>query len=622
MRLPKTGPVLALLLTITAIVAADTPAVADEAGAERHGASLFGNLKYPPDFKHFDYVNVKAPKGGELRYAAIGTFDSLNGFIVKGSQAAGLSLIYDTLLQPSLDEPSAEYGLVAQSLSYPVDYSSVTFTLRPEARFNDGKPITAEDVIWSFQSLKKLNPFYAAYYHNVTKAEAMGAHKVRFSFGIKGNRELPQIMGQLPVLPKHYWTGKDAAGRARDISRTTLDAPLGSGPYRIAQVVPGRTIVYERVKDYWARNLPAKIGTANFDRMRFDYFGDPTIAFEAFKGDQVDFRLENSSKNWAISYDIPPVKDGRITREMLPTANGAGMQSFAFNLRRDLFKDERVREAFNWAFDFEWQNKNLFYGQYTRTGSFFANSQLASSGVPAGAELKLLEPFKTQLPPELFTTAYKNPSTDGSGNNRGNLRRAAELLDAAGWTAKSGMRVDAKTGKPLAVEFLLADPMFERVVGPYKQSLERLGIKVTLRTVDSAQYQNRVDNRDFDIIVASFPQSLSPGNEQRDFWGCEAAKTSGSRNVIGICDPVVEKLVDAVIFAKSRDELLTATHALDRVLLWRHYVVPQWYLPFERVAYWARLAHPTPTPTYSIGFPDIWWYDAAGKAARKAPTAP
>ncbi|MDR3500054.1 MAG: extracellular solute-binding protein [Parvibaculum sp.] len=622
MRLPKTGPVLALLLTIAAILAADTSAVADEAGVERHGASLFGNLKYPPDFKHFDYVNVNAPKGGELRYAAIGTFDSLNGFIVKGSQAAGLSLIYDTLLESSLDEPSSEYGLVAQSLSYPADYSSVTFTLRPEARFNDGTPITAEDVIWSFQSLKKLNPFYSAYYHNVTKAEAMGAHKVRFSFATRGNRELPQIMGQLPVLPKHYWTGKDAAGRARDISRTTLDAPLGSGPYRIAQVVPGRTIVYERVKDYWARNLPAKIGTANFDRMRFDYFGDPTIAFEAFKGDQVDFRLENSSKNWAISYDIPPVKDGRIVREMLPKANGAGMQSFAFNLRRDLFKDERVREAFNWAFDFEWQNKNLFYGQYTRTGSFFANSELASSGVPGGAELKLLVPFKTQLPPELFTTPYKNPSTDGSGNNRANLRRAAELLDAAGWTAKSGMRVDAKTGKPLAVEFLLADPMFERVVGPYKQSLERLGIKVTLRTVDSAQYQNRVDNRDFDIIVASFPESLSPGNEQRDFWGCDAAKTSGSRNVIGICDPVVEKLVDAVIFAKSRDELLTATHALDRVLLWRHYVVPQWYLPYERVAYWARLAHPKPTPTYSIGFPDIWWYDAEGKAARKASTAP
>lgn len=620
MRLPKTGPVLVLLLSVAAMLSASTNVFAGD--AERWGASLFGNLKYPADFRHFDYVNVDAPKGGELRYAAIGTFDSLNNYIVKGEQAAGLSLIYDTLLEPSLDEPGTEYGLVARSLSYPDDFSSVTFTLRPEARFNDGKPITTEDVIWSFQTLKKLNPFYAAYYRNVTKAEADGPRKVHFTFASKGNRELPQIMGQLPVLPKHYWTGKDAKGRMRDISRTTLDAPLGSGPYKIAQIVPGRTIVYERVKNYWAKDLPAKIGTANFDRMRFDYYGDPTIAFEAFKGNQVDFRVENSSKNWATAYNIPPVRDGRIKREQLRTANGAGMQSFAFNLRRDLFKDARVREAFNWAFDFEWQNKNLFYAQYTRTNSFFANSELASSGVPRGAELKLLEPFKAQLPPELFTAPYANPKTDGSGNNRANLRRAAELLDQAGWTAKSGARVDAKTGAPLAVEFLLADPMFERVVGPYKQSLERLGIKVTLRTVDTTQYQNRVDNRDFDIVVASFGESLSPGNEQREFWGCEASKRVGSRNVIGICDPVVEKLVDAVIFAKSRDELLTATHALDRVLLWRHYVVPQWYSPFDRVAYWARLAHPVPTPTYSTGFPDIWWYDAAGKAARKAPSAP
>jgi microcin C transport system substrate-binding protein len=620
MRLPKTGPVLVLLLSIAAMLSASTNVFAGD--AERWGASLFGNLKYPADFKHFDYVNVDAPKGGELRYAAIGTFDSLNNYIVKGEQAAGLALIYDTLLEPSLDEPGAEYGLVAQSLSYPDDFSSVTFTLRPEARFNDGKPITTEDVIWSFQTLKKLNPFYAAYYHNVTKAEAVGPRKVHFTFAAKGNRELPQIIGQLPVLPKHYWTGKDAQGRMRDISRTTLDAPLGSGPYKIAQIVPGRTIVYERVKNYWAKDMPAKIGTANFDRIRFDYYGDPTIAFAAFKGDQVDFRVENSSKNWATAYNIPPVNDGRIKREQLRTANGAGMQSFAFNLRRDLFKDARVREAFNWAFDFEWQNKNLFYAQYTRRGSFFANSELASSGVPRGAELKLLEPFKAQLPPELFTAPYVNPKTDGSGNNRANLRRAAELLDQAGCTAKSGARVNAKTGAPLAVEFLLADPMFERVAAPYKQSLERLGIKVTIRTVDAAQYQNRVDNRDFDIVVASFGESLSPGNEQREFWGCEASKRIGSRNLIGICDPVVEKLVDAVIFAKSRDELLAATHALDRVLLWRHYVVPQWYSPFDRVAYWARLAHPAPTPTYSIGFPDIWWYDAAGKAARKAPPAP
>jgi microcin C transport system substrate-binding protein len=586
------------------------------ADAERHGASLFGDLKYKPDFKRFDYVNPKAPKGGELRYAAIGTFDSLNAFIVKGEVAAGATIIYDTLLEPSLDEPGAEYGLIAQSLSYPADFSSVTFSLRKEARFNDGKPVTAEDVIWSFETLKKLNPFYAAYYHNVTKAEAIAPNKVRFTFSMKGNRELPQIVGQLPILPKHYWLAKDSKGKARDISRTTLDAPLGSGPYRIVKVVPGRTIVYRRVADYWAKDLPVKIGTANFDTLRFDYYGDPTIAFEAFKGDQVDLRMENSAKNWATGYKLPAVKDGRIKLEQLRTQNGAGMQSFAFNLRRDIFKDERVREAFNWAFDFEWQNKTLFYGQYARTGSYFENTELASRGVPTGDELKMLEPFRAQLPEALFTAAYANPKTDGSGNNRTNLRHAAELLDAAGWKLANGVRADAK-GKVLQVEFLLADPMFERVVAPYKQSLERIGIKVVLRTVDTAQYQNRVDNRDFDIIVQSFPQSLSPGNEQRDFWGCEAAKAAGSRNVIGICDPVIEKLIDKVIFAKSREELLTATHALDRVLLWRHYVVPQWFSPFSRVAYWARLAHPTPTPAYSVGFPDIWWFDAKGKAAQQ-----
>ena len=586
----KAGRMVALL--VSALAAVSLAGAAQAADAERHGASLFGDLKYGRDFKHFDYVNPKAPKGGALRYAAIGTFDSLNAFIVKGEQGAGLALVYDTLLEPSLDEPGAEYGLIAESLSYPDDFSSVTFSLRKQARFNDGKPVTAQDVIWSFETLKKLNPFYAAYYHNVTKAEAIAPGKVRFSFSMKGNRELPQIVGQLPVLPKHYWLARNDKGKTRDISQTTLDAPLGSGPYRIAKIIPGRTIIYARVKDYWAKDLPAKIGTSNFDTMRFDYYGDPTIAFEAFKGDQVDYRGENSAKNWATGYDIPPVKDGRIEREQLRTQTGAGMQSFAFNLRRAMFNDARVREAFNWAFDFEWQNKTLFYGQYTRTGSYFENTELASRGVPSGAELDMLKPFAKDLPPALFTSAYTNPKTDGSGNNRANLRKAGELLDAAGWKIVNGTRADAK-GKGLAVEFLLADPMFERVVAPYKQSLERLGIKVSLRTVDAAQYQNRVDNRDFDIIVQSFGQSLSPGNEQRDFWGCEAAKAAGSRNVIGICDPAVEKLVDRVIFARSRAELLAATHALDRVLLWRHYVVPQWYSPYRprRLLGAARASH-------------------------------
>jgi microcin C transport system substrate-binding protein len=371
------------------------------------------------------------------------------------------------------------------------------------------------------------------------------------------------------------------------------------------------------VKDYWGKDLPVNVGANNFDRVRFEFYGDPTVAFEAFKGDRADLRMENSSKNWATGYDIPAVKDSRIKREELRTQNGQGMQSFAFNIRRDKFKDVRVREAFDYAFDFEWANKTLFYGQYKRTDSYFANTELASSGLPSAEELKLLEPFRADLPETLFTTPYKNPVTDGSGNNRNNLRQAAKLLDDAGWKIVDGVRKNAK-GEALSVEFLLDNPTFERIVAPYRQSLERLGVQVTLRTVDSAQYRNRVDNRDFDIIVQTFPQSLSPGNEQRDFWGCAAAKQAGSQNVIGICNPVIEKLIDKVIFAKSRDDLITATRALDRVLLAGHYVVPNWYSPFDRVAYWNRLGHPDPTPIYSVGFPDIWWFKPDAKPAAPA----
>lgn len=604
------------LIGLFAVAAAATMimlSASAQADTVRHGVSLFGNLKYAEGFKHFDYVNAKAPKGGTMRYAVVGGFDSLNGFIVKGEAAVGLNFLYDTLMEPSLDEAGSEYGLIAKSVSYPDDFSSVTFELRPEARFNDGTPLTAEDVIWSFETLTKVHPFYGAYYHDVSKAEVLSPHKVRFAFSIKGNRELPQIMGQLPVMPKHYWTATGTNGKQRDITQTTLEAPIGSGPYRISKSDTGRSITYERVKDYWAKDLPVKIGTGNFDKIRFDYYGDPTVAFEAFKSGQSDLYMESSSKNWATSYDIPAVKDGRIIREQLPTHNGQGMQGFAFNLRRTIFQDLRVREAFDLAFDFEWANKTLFYGQYTRTNSYFVNTELASSGLPSVAELKLLDPLRDGLPPELFTTPYKNPVTDGSGNNRDNLRRAAKLLEEAGWKIVNGKRVNAK-GEPFSIEFLIDNPLFERVIAPYRQSLERLGIKVVQRTVDNAQYQNRVDNRDFDIIVRTFGQSLSPGNEQRDFWGCKAAKEPGSRNVIGICDPAVEKLIDKVIFAKSRDDLVTATHALDRVLLSRHYVVPQWYLPFDRVAYWARFGHPDPTPPYSVGFPDIWWFNAKGKA--------
>ncbi len=598
-----------------------TPATAAEGfnpEIPRHGSSLFGDLKYGPGFRHFDYVNPNAPKGGMLRYGAFGSFDSLNGFIVKGQPAQGIGMIYDTLMTPSLDEPAAEYGLIAESVRHPADYSSVTYTLRPQAKWHDGEPVTPEDVIWTFDMLKKNHPSYNAYYANVTKAEKSAEHEVTFTFNQSGNRELPQIVGQLPVLPKHYWTGKTARGEPRDISRTTLEPPLGSGPYKVANVSVGRSITYERVPDYWGKDLPVNAGSNNFGAVRFEYYRDSTVALEALKGDRVDFRLETSAKNWATEYDIAPVKRGDLKTENVPSLNPAGMQGFAFNIRRDKFKDVRVREAFNWAFDFEWMNKNLFYGQYTRTNSYFANSDLAATGLPKGPELAILNRFKDDLPAKIFTAPYKNPATDGSGSNRANLRQAAALLKEAGWTVTDGKLTDA-AGEAMTVEFLLDQPTFERVVAPFRQSLEKLGITSTVRTVDTAQYQNRTDNRDFDIIVETFPQSLSPGNEQREFWGCAAAAAPGSRNVIGACGSVIEKLIDRVIYARSREELVAASRALDRVLLAEHYVVPQWYSPDTRVAYWSRLRHPANMPPYSIGFPAIWWMDKAASAPQRKP---
>lgn len=587
------------LLAVFAVLIGWGPALAD---VERHGLSLFGSLKYPAGFSHFDYVNPDAPKTGRLRYAQIGSFDSLNPFIVKGRPAAGITYIYDTLMTSALDEPGSEYGLLAESVSHPDDYSSVTFTLRADAKWHDGERVTPEDVIWTFDTLTSNMPFYNAYYADVESVEKLSPLKVRFNFAISGNRELPQIVGQLPVLPKHYWA-------TRDFSATTLEPPLGSGPYRVAEVSAPRSITYERVPDYWGADLNVNIGAHNFDELRFDYFGDSTIALEAFKGDQVDVRLENSSKDWATAYDFPAVNDGRVRLAELHTLNPEAMQGFVMNIRRAKFSDPRVREALNYAFDFEWANKTLFYGQYVRTDSYFDNSELASSGVPEGAELALLEPHRDQLPEELFTKPYTNPTTDGSGNNRTNLRAATRLLTQAGWGVnEDGILVHGETGKPFEIEFLLVSPTFERVVQPYLQSLEKLGITGTIRIVDTSQYQNRMDNFDFDMAIGSFAQSLSPGNEQREFWGCESASQPGGRNIVGICDPVVEALIDAVIFAKDREALVTATHALDRVLLWRHYVVPQWHIPYVRAAIWSRIAYPEPTPDYSIGFPTVWWY--------------
>ncbi|MBN8959402.1 MAG: ABC transporter substrate-binding protein [Rhizobiales bacterium] len=584
----------------------------------RHGVSLFGDLKYPAGFKHFDYVNPAAPKGGVVRLGTTGTFDNLNVVVayVKGNLAANIGIIYDSLMESSLDEPSTEYGLVAEAVRYPDDFSSATFRLRPQAKWHDGKPITADDVIYSFEVLKKNSPQLAAYYNHVVKAEKSGDHEVTFTFDIKGNRELPQILGQITVLPKHWWEGTDAQGRKRDVAATTLETPLGSGPYRVKSFEPGRSITFERVADYWAKDINVNVGRNNFDEIRYDYFRNTDVMREAFKAGQLDFRLENSAKDWATAYDFPAVRDGRVLKEEFPIRNMGVMQSFAFNIRRAKFADPRVRDAFNYAFDFEEMNKQLFYSQYFRIDSYFKGTELAwnwrpepgteataaaaipaaASGLPEGQELAILETVRDKVPPEVFTKPYKNPVNGDPQAVRSNLREALRLLKEAGWEVRDRKLVNVKTGEPMTVEVLLSEPTFERVALFYKPSLERLGIQMTVRTVDDAQYENRLRNWDYDMIVASWAQSLSPGNEQRAYWGSAAADQPGSRNYVGIKNPAIDTLIDRVIFAKDRAELVAATRALDRVLMWNHYVVPQWTYGKSRTARWDRFGRPQKMP--------------------------
>jgi microcin C transport system substrate-binding protein len=594
-----------------------TPALAQERQWQ-HGLSLFGELKYPEGFKHFDYVNPKAPKGGTVRMIAFGTFDNFNEVVagLKGSIAMGSGMLSDTLLVSSLDEVSTEYGLIAEAVSHPPDFASTTFRLRAEARHHDGKPVTVEDVIFSMEAYKKHSPAMAAYYRHVVKVEKTGDREVTFVFDGPGNREMPVILGQLNVLPKHWWEGSDANGKKRDIAAQTLEPPLGNGAYRIKEFVAGRTVVYERVKDYWGKDLPVNIGRDNFDEIRFEYFRDSTVALEAFKADVVDWRTENSAKNWATAYDFPAVKDKRVLLEEFPIRNRGIMQAFTFNTRREKFKDARLRRAFNFAYDFEEMNKQIFFGQYKRISSYFDGTELASSGLPQGQELEILEKVRDKVPAEVFTTPYTNPVGGNPENVRANLREATRLLREAGYEVRNQKLVNAKTGEALSVEILTEDPNAERFILFYKPSLERLGITVTVRTVDDPQYENRLRNWDFDMIVASWPESLSPGNEQRDFWGSPAADTPGSRNYIGIKNPAVDALIERVIFAKDRDDLVAATRALDRVLLWNHYVVPQFTHDKQRSARWDRFSRPDPLPKYAAAaFPTVWWWDAE-KAAK------
>lgn len=601
------GLVLALAMTFAS---APSPAQTND---WVHALALMGEPSYKPGFKHFNYVNPDAPKGGAARLGRQGGFDNFNPVVagVKGQLDGGVFFIYETLTIQSYDEVSTAYGLLAEAMKHPADFSSVTYRLRAEARWHDGKPVTPEDVIFSFDAFKKNSPSYAFYWAHVVKAEKTGERDVTFTFDQPGNRELPQIVGQLNVLPKHWWTGKDANGRPRDITQTTLEKPLGSGPYRLRQFDAQRATTYERVPDYWGAKLPVRVGQNNFNELRFEYFRDSTVMFEAFKGDQVDFRFENSAKNWATGYDFPATKDGRVIREEFPERAVGRMQAFVFNLRREKFKDPRVRRAFNYAFDFEDMNKTIFFGQYERIGSYFSGTELASSGLPEGLEKEMLQPFAADLPPDLFTKAYTNPKGGTPEASRDNLREADRLLRDAGWTIKDGKRVNAK-GERLTVDFLVEDPTSERYILFYKPGLDRLGIGVTLRVADAAQYENRIRDFDFDITNEVWGQSLSPGNEQRDYWGSQAADRPGSRNIGGIRDKVVDALIDKVIFAQTRDELVAATRALDRVLLWRDYVVPQWSYYKTRTARWDRFAMPATMPLYqSPAFPTIWWFDEA-----------
>ena len=470
----------------------------------QHGLSLFGELKYPEGFKHFDYVNPKAPKGGTVRMIGFGTFDNFNEAVagLKGSIAMGAGIISDSLLVSALDEVSTEYGLLAEAVSHPPDFASTTFRLRAEARFHDGKPVTVEDVIFSMESFKKHSPMMAAYYRHVVKMEQTGEREVTFIFDAPGNREMPVILGQLNVLPKHWWEGTDAAGKKRDIGSTTLEPPLGNGAYRIKEFVAGRTVVYERVKDYWGKDLNVNIGRDNFDELRFEYFRDSTVAIEAFKADHIDWRTENSAKNWATAYDFPAVKDKRVILEEFVQRNRGIMQAFAFNTRRDKFKDARLRRAFNFAYDFEEMNKQIFFGQYKRISSYFDGTELASSGLPQGQELEILEKVRDKVPPEVFTAPYTNPVGGNPENVRANLREGTRLLREAGYEIRNQKLVNAKTGEALTVEILTEDPNIERIILFYKPSLERLGITVNVRTVDDPQYENRLRNWDFDIIIA------------------------------------------------------------------------------------------------------------------------
>lgn len=620
-RVPRLWRVAAAFALLGSVVLG-SPAVADEP-QWRTGDSLVGPVKYPPDFKQFDYVNPDAPKGGTMRFGVTGTFDNFNPIVgnTKGSLASGIGLVYERLTTQSLDEVSSQYGAIADAWKYPADYSSVTYRIRPEAKWWDGTPITAEDVVWSFEQATANDPQQQFYYSHVKKAEVTGEREVTFTFDQAGNRELPSICGQVLVLPKHWWTAKGPDGKPRDITRTTLELPMGSGPYRIKSFEPGRTITYERVKDYWGAKLPFGVGQNNFDQFRYEFYRDDTVALEAFKGDNYDVRPEMTAKNWATAYDIPAVKDGRITKEEFPQLRrGMGlMVGFVPNLRRPMFQDSRVRLALSELFNFEDLNRTLFFGQYERINSYYYPGELATKGLPQGRELELLKQAKLvpggSVPDQVFTQEFKNPVGGDASAFRKNQREALKLLNEAGWVVQGNNLVNAQTKQPFSFEFLNNDPGLERVLLPYKQALASIGINMSIRTIDPTQYTNRIRSRDFDMVWQAWAETLSPGNEQQEFFGSKSADKEGSANYGGIKNPAIDFLIHEIIYNTGRDDLVSAVHALDRVLLWNNYVVPGWTRSRDNIAIWNRFSHPDPLPEYDFALPTIWWYDQA-KAAK------
>ena len=598
-----------LLLLACLLVA--SPALADEdlLPQAQHAISLHGTPKYAPDFEHLDYVNPDAPKGGTLKLGAIGSFDSLNPMIVKGSPAAGMNFIrsgfvYQSLMQNAWDEPFTLYGVLAEDIQVGPDKGWVAFNLRPEAKWSDGKPVTAEDVVWTFNTLMEHGqPFFKAYYGPVESAVAESEKRVRFNFSITGNAELPLIVAEMAILPKHFWEGKE-------FNQSSLEPPLGSGPYKVGKVEAGRSIEYVRDPNWWGKDLPFFKGFYNFETVRYDYYRDSNVALEAFLGGEYDVKLENTAKLWESAYDTPALAEGRLIKEVLDHKRPAGMQGFIYNVRRDVFKDKAVRKALNYAYDFEWSNKQFAFGDYVRTDSFYENSELASSGLPAGEELTLLErlnkEFPGSIPETVFTDEFTNPVTDGSGSNRANLRTAMKILDEAGWAlGEDGVR--RKDGVRLEFEILDSNPMFERWVLPFIKNLERIGVKATFRVVDTAQYQNRVNAYDFDMTIGGFGQSDSPGNEQRDFWGSAKADIDGSRNYIGVKNPAIDQLIEELVVASSREDLITHIRALDRILLQEHYVIPMWHYNKWRIARWKHIQHPETLSGISPLISDTWW---------------